>query len=124
FGAWQRSIQFLVTPVHDALVDGDRAVTISALAPGYRSDEMNVTVLDADVPELSIELDADALMDGDSIGGRVTTKLLSAEPRTVQLSSTHPGRLILPPRIIIKGGEVEALFTVETSTSSRLRGFA
>lgn len=52
--AGQSSAQFFVTAVQDAFVDGDHSVTVTASAPGFPAETGSLTIIDDDVPTLSI----------------------------------------------------------------------
>ncbi len=122
FPTGRRSIRFSVTPVHDGIVDGDQPVTLSAEATGYLPADLNITVIDTDRPALLVELDREALVDGESTGGRVFSNYSPTAPLSVSLFSSRPGRLALPPALILPAGESEVHFSLTATESSAMRG--
>ncbi|TVR50897.1 MAG: hypothetical protein EA425_08780, partial [Puniceicoccaceae bacterium] len=107
----QRSIRIPVTPVADGQPAGDRTAVLTASATGYNSSDFQLLVRDTDRPALALVTGASALLEGEVTSLQVTVPVAPAADLRVSLSVSQPGRLHLPPVVVIPAGETSA--TVE-----------
>ncbi|MET0007625.1 MAG: hypothetical protein ABW109_07145, partial [Candidatus Thiodiazotropha sp. 6PLUC4] len=100
--AGETSVIVPVTPVDDDIIDGTQYPTITASAPGFDPVTQDVTVLNDDVPELTIEPAPGAEIDANgnpiveengspSYALEITRTGPIDEPLTVTLSSDDEG---------------------------------
>ena len=83
-----------VTPVNDAIVEGDETITVSATASGYTIDNVNLLIFDDDDDEILLSVSKDAVEEGDAEDITVTARfagspsvLTSATAVTVTLAA-------------------------------------
>ena len=83
-----------VTPVNDAIVEGDETITVSATASGYTIDNVNLLIFDDDNDEILLSVSKDAVEEGDAEDITVTARfagspsvLTSATAVTVTLAA-------------------------------------
>ncbi len=110
--AGQTSAGFTARVAQDHQVDGPKTVTIGASAAGYAAASQTLTVLDADRPRLTLTLATNAVWEGDSVIAAVARDLVTTNPVTVALQSSHPGQLSPPSFVLIPAGEAGAAFPV------------
>jgi hypothetical protein len=110
--AGQSSAGFPAQVRRDLLVDGPKLVTISAHAGGFVGASQALTVLDVDLPRLSLHPAADSVWEGALLNVTVSRALASTNPLTVVVESSNPGQLSPPTYITIPGGAAAANFAV------------
>ncbi|MET0123452.1 MAG: hypothetical protein ABW124_20635 [Candidatus Thiodiazotropha sp. 6PLUC9] len=121
--AGETSVIVPVTPVDDDIIDGTQYPTITASAPGFDPVTQDVTVLDDDVPELTIEPAPDAAVDangnpvvienGSPSDALVITRTgPTDQPLTVTLNSDDEGEATVPTTVTIPAGETSVIVPV------------
>ncbi len=110
--AGQTEAAFNFTAMLDGFADGPQPVTVQASTAGFISASNLVTVLDADIPQLSLIISNFVLVEGQIGSGTVTREGSLAAPLTVALGSSSPGQLSVPTYITIPIGEASAPFTM------------
>ncbi len=103
---------FDIRVLRDGIVDGPQKVGIAASADGYLGDLVQITVLDADLPRLSLTLATNVVIEGLSVAAMVTRDLVTSNALTVTLQSSSPGQVSLPPTVVIPASSNAAAFVV------------
>jgi subtilase family serine protease len=110
--AGQAAVTFNLYALHDHMVDGDKPVTISARALGYESASVQVTVVNVDLPTLTLTAATNAVIEGLQIGVTITRDVVTSNALTVALSSSSPGQLSPPSFVTIPAGAASTNFFV------------
>ncbi|MCS6855442.1 MAG: hypothetical protein NZ523_11930, partial [Elioraea sp.] len=105
--AGARSADVTVTLIDDTLVEGTRDLRLTAQAPGHSPGSALVSVLDNDIPALTLAWSAEAVSEG---AGRaaaaltITRSLVSAQPLELGLRG-DAAQLVFPARVEIAPGD-------------------
>ena len=110
--AGQSSATFQARVIRDNVVTGPRWVTLTAAAAGRPSSQQTVTVLNVDLPRLTVTFATNSVIEGDSVLATVARDLVTSEALTVVLQSSSPSRLSPPTFVTIPGGASSATFHV------------
>ena len=70
--AGQATANFLVNVKHDGQLDGPQNLTLTAQAAGFQTATAPLTVLDVDLPTLTIAFDPSRLVEGSTATATVT----------------------------------------------------
>ncbi|MBE0545906.1 MAG: pre-peptidase C-terminal domain-containing protein, partial [Verrucomicrobia bacterium] len=103
--AGQASASFNIVALADGEVDGSQVVTIGASAPGFESAAANLTVLDADLPQLSLIPFTDQILEGEAIAALVMRNGGTNAAVQVAVNSSSPGQLSVVSPVTIPAGE-------------------
>jgi hypothetical protein len=98
--------------VRDLVVDGPQPVTLGASASGYQSAWRFLTVLDVDVPKLTLVFDTNTVLEGHTVGVTVSRDVVTTNVLTVLLNSSSPSQLSPPVAVTIPGGSNSLGFAV------------
>ncbi|MES2455602.1 MAG: MBG domain-containing protein [Bacteroidota bacterium] len=102
--AGQGAVTFKVSVPDNGQVEGNLIDSISISAAGYQGAVANLTILDNEVPALSIaDLPAE-IMEGNTVVFHIKTNLIPEKPLTVFLRSGNPARFPLPASVVIPKG--------------------
>ena len=85
--AGQSGVAFLATPVADSTPDGNQLATMTATANGFPDGVAGLVVVDVDLAHLTLTMDVDALMEGDSATVTVTREVVTNQP--LQIGRAH-----------------------------------
>ena len=118
----QSAVSFTVTAVDDALLDGERVVTVEANAAGYVGASDVVTVTDFET--LAISIDADSISES---GGSATATVTrnntdNSQPLTVSLASHDTSEATVPATVTIAANQSAVSFTVTAVDDTLLDG--
>ncbi len=122
--AGQASITFDVEAVDDQLLDGTQIVTITSSAAQYEGDTQQVSVLDFETLEVSL----DASQVSEAGGSAVTTATIrrsnsnNTNPLILTLSSNDTSEARVPSRVVIPGSAAETTVSVEAIDDTLLDG--
>ncbi len=108
----QASAILPVTVQKDGVVDGPQPVAVSVSAAGFQPASVALTVLDSDVPKLTMAIAPGALSEGQTATGTITRDYVTSSPLTVNLATTGSSDLQLPPSVIILGDLAEVTFSI------------
>ena len=117
---------FELRPPTDGRVDGPQLAALTATADGFVGASITVTVEDADVPRLSLELLTSTVREGDIARAVVRRELATPDPLTLYVSASNSDRLEVPSSITIPAGadstslELVALDDAEMGRSHRV----
>ncbi|MBQ4200099.1 MAG: InlB B-repeat-containing protein [Kiritimatiellae bacterium] len=107
------STVFYVKPIDNATVEGPRTVTVSASAGDCRPASLALTILDNEVPKLTVTLDKTSIREGDGvILATVTRELVTDEPLTVYLAGASTSRCSYPSSVVVPAGEASVTFEI------------
>ena len=120
--AGQSSGAFQARVLRDYHVDGPKIVIIGASAIGYSGASQFLTVLDADLPRLTLTFTTNAVWEGSTAIATVTRDLVSTNPVTVLLQSSGPSQLSPPVFITIPGGAAATNFSVLAVDDNQVEG--
>ncbi|HEY9171068.1 MAG TPA: CARDB domain-containing protein, partial [Verrucomicrobiae bacterium] len=109
---------FSFKALNDDLLDGPQTVTIGVSATGYQPSQAVFTVLDTNVPSLSLVLDTNVVREGQVINATVTRDLVTGSPLFVSLVSSSPSQLGVQSSVTIPAGEASASFLVFATDDS------
>ena len=113
--AGNASTIFTVKPIDNNIVEGSRTVAITAASGSCRSATAELTILDNEVPKLTLTLDKTTLREGEGkIVATVTRELVTDEPLTVYLSGVSTSRCSYPSSVVIPAGEASVTFEIST----------
>ncbi len=119
----QTSISFNVTVVDDSLVDGDSINTITANAVGLVDSSADVTVIDNDVPTLSLSVPSNSVVENSgSLLATLRRNTSIAEPLTVALRSNNINSLSVPASAMFAAGERSTTFDISVIDDSIAAG--
>ncbi|MCL4785535.1 MAG: immunoglobulin domain-containing protein, partial [Verrucomicrobia bacterium] len=110
--AGQASASFHILALLDGVVDGPQTVNVGALSPGFETGVATVTVLDVDLPQLSVTLGANELLEALTTTVTVSRDAGTNEAVLVTLNSSSASQLIPPLPVTIPPGEYSATATV------------
>ena len=120
--AGQSAASFEVQGVSDGMVDGPQLVQLTASVADFASAEAAITVLDVDIPKLTLQLAAAELLEGASLQGTITRELVTAQPLTVYLSKSGSSRLQVTEVVTIAANQAGASFTVNAQDNWKVEG--
>ncbi len=109
--AGSRTATFLVTGVDDGLVAGDRQVVIRADS-SLPSISATVTVLDDDIPQLTVTPSGNAVAEGQALQATVSRNTPATSSLTVMLATTDSGEATVPNTVTIPFGQLSTTFTI------------
>lgn len=113
-------------PIDNQIVDGERTVNITAavyiascscnasLGSAGGSVTVPLTVYDNDGPTLSLSSSQSVLKEGNEMNITVSRNTETKDELTIQLSSDHANRLVLPSSVTIPAGSASASFVVKS----------
>ena len=113
--AGQTSVTFPVTVVNDQQLDGNVTTTITASASGFVNASDSASVIDDNIPALTLTL-ADQTV-SEAAGASATTGTVSiANPAssaiTITLTSSDTSAATVPTSVVIGAGQVSASFPI------------
>ena len=104
---------FTVAPIDNSVVDGTRVVSVSVSAGGFAGAFVPLTILDDEVPKLTVALDKTSIREGDGvITATVTREGATDEPLTVYISGTSGSRASYPSSVVIPAGATSVTFDI------------
>ena len=113
---------FYVKVADNAEVDGDRAVAVAAVATGFSRVEKALTIVDDEVPQLTIEVvgvTTNAFTEGTNLTVRVRRPAaVSGKALTVYLGGVNASQFSYPSSVTLAAGEECAEFTFASVNDS------
>ncbi len=118
----QASVQFDITAIDDALLDGLQAVTITAASSGYQSASASLSVSDSE--DLSIQFSDNSMSEhnGQITGTVRRSNNDTTQALTVTLASSDPTEATVPATIVIPIGSTTVNFVVPAVDDDLLDG--
>jgi hypothetical protein len=120
--AGQAAASFAIQAVTNGVVDDDQTVSIAAAADGYQPAAGEFTVLNVDMPHLSLQLFNNTVMEGATLGIMVTRDYDTNQPLTVQIASSSPGKLSVPASVTIPAGQWSLTFALLAVNNTQVEG--
>ncbi|MCP5525484.1 MAG: putative Ig domain-containing protein [Verrucomicrobiales bacterium] len=120
--AGETSTTFEWRALPDQEVDADAEVTLQASADGHEDAETTVTVLNLDIPQLTLTLLAGEVMEGTAIVGRVSRTAWLDRPIEIHLANAQPVYLVAPDVVVIPAQATAVEFAVEAIENDLLTG--
>ena len=125
-----QSVPVPITIVDNHVVDGNRAVAITARLLGAggaivaNSAPANLTITDDEGPSLTLTFDRDLFIEGRNPAGTgtVTRNIVGGVTLTVNLQSANPAKLIVPATVVIPAGQPSATFPIQTVNDGVAQG--
>jgi hypothetical protein len=108
----QSTAQFVVTGVEDGFVDGIQTVGITGSSDGFNPGVSTISVLDVDVPTLTVEIVAEEVAENGVVTAIVTRNTDTGTALAVDLASTDSGEAFVSPNVVIQTGAASATFDV------------
>ncbi len=120
-GATSASFQFTVEEDEDVTLT--RSVSVDASAAGVVVTQGSVTVIDNEVPVVSLSLPA-TLKEGETPSDNATLNFDPAPsiPLTLKLSANPVGELTLPTTLTLPAGQNQVTFTARATNDTRIDG--
>ncbi|HEY9176032.1 MAG TPA: CARDB domain-containing protein, partial [Verrucomicrobiae bacterium] len=109
--AGQGSTSLQVQALLDGIVDGPQSVTIGATAPGFEPASAQLTVLDVDLPTLTVAFVTNQVLEGQWLQGMLSRDA-GTEVLVVTLTSSSAAQLGVPANLMFAAGETSVPFTV------------
>lgn len=109
------SVSFTVSAVQNSIIAPDQNYTLSVSAPGYTGSAAELTVLNDNIPTLSLSLNTTNINEADgpfAAVGTISYQPVSSQPLTISLASTNPGAALVPAQVTIPALESSATFYV------------
>ena len=106
------SAQFTIRALTDGVVDGPQSVQLTAAAMGFDSGTATVTVVDVDLPPLSLALETNRVWEGSALTATVSRGAAASNPLTVIVDSSNASQLSPPAFVTIPSGAASADFSV------------
>ncbi|MBE0639477.1 MAG: hypothetical protein IH598_13250, partial [Bacteroidales bacterium] len=101
----QAGAMFNISAINNNLTEGNIALQISADGNNYPTAVAQLTIIDDEVPGLSVSIDKIEASEGETFQLTVTRDVVTNNPLTVALSTSRPNQINLPGSVIIQGGE-------------------
>ncbi|MBU6400548.1 MAG: hypothetical protein KGS61_09535, partial [Verrucomicrobia bacterium] len=111
--AGQASVSFPANVIDDGVIDGDQVVALIATAPGFGPVTNSVTVIEADVPALALQIPVSTIRENAGPGaavGYLSRNTATNLPLVVSLASSDTRRLSLPATVTIPAGARSSSF--------------
>ena len=112
FPASTSTVVFNLSAVDNSLLDGPRAIAIIAKSTGYSDAVDSLTILDDEVPSLSLKLDKISVTEGETALLTVTRDFVTAQALVVSLSTNKAGQWTFPQTLTIPANQASANATV------------
>ena len=116
-----QSLPVPITIVDNAIVDGNRTVTITAhLVAGGEivadAPPVDLQITDDEGPSLSLAFDRTLFIEGKNPAGSgiVTRNPAAGNPLAVSLTSSNPAKFIVPATVTIPASQASATFPIQT----------
>ncbi|MDB5329637.1 MAG: hypothetical protein JWP03_788, partial [Phycisphaerales bacterium] len=114
--AGQSSATFDITVLNDQQIDGDAVATISASAADFASGSDAATVLDVNIPTMTLTLTDHTVSEDGGIMATTGTVTLGAPATTTVViglsSSDTSAATVVVPQVIINAGQTSAVFAI------------
>jgi len=114
------TVSFNITVLDDNLLNGTRAVVLSASASGYSITRGTVVLTDDEVATLTLTLPA-GIMEGTSAAATLTLDRAPTFAAAISLVSTNPP-LSFPATVTIPAGATSVLFNVTATDDALVNG--
>jgi subtilase family serine protease len=102
--AGQASATFDVYGRMDGIVDGPQSAPVVVSAPGFQSASLNLTVLDVDIPRLTLALATNTVLEGHTVSATISRDAGTNNPVTITVASSNPSQLLAPLPFILPAG--------------------
>jgi len=112
FPANTSSVVFNLNAVDNNLLDGPRDIRIIAKSAGYTDAVDTLTILDDEVPSLSLKLDKTSVTEGETAQLTVTRDFVTAQALVVSLSTNKSAQWTFPQTVTIPASQASATATV------------
>jgi hypothetical protein len=108
------SATFEVTPVNNAVAEGNRTVRISAAANSHSGASLQYLILDDDVPDITLSLATQIISEGDGSTATWGTVTRSDVTESAVIIALHgdPARARVPTYVTIGAGEASVSFAI------------
>ena len=121
--AGQTSADVTLQGTADSVADGDAVVVVTASLAGVPNATANVTVIDVDLPELTVTIDMSAVTEGGAIAtGTVARSGSVTSDLTVTLTTDSDSRLAIPASVVIPSGSSTVDFAVQANDDNVVNG--
>jgi subtilase family serine protease len=124
--AGQSSAAFNLTLRQDGIVDSDKLVTVTATSAGFIPGMGTITVINTDLPRLSLSVEVPSIPEGFTTPVTVMRDDVSDQELTVTLVSSSPGSLLVPGTVSIPAKSnalTFAVLAIEDTIVQQLRTF-
>ena len=112
------SAPFTATVLDDGVVDSNALVTILATGTGYLTATAQVTVVNTDIPQLSLGPAMPHIVEGQSVTLTVTSTVAGGSPQVITIGSSSPQAFSGPATVVIPAYSNTATFTMQAVQST------
>ncbi|QDS90691.1 Lectin C-type domain protein [Rosistilla ulvae] len=116
--AGRSRVTFYVSASEDAIVDGDRAVQISATATDFDVAEASFDVIDRDRATITATLSETNVLEGDSTTLTVSHNGLGTSDVVVRITATPSNQIDFPAAVLIPAGQTSVDVTATVTDDS------
>jgi VCBS repeat-containing protein len=120
--AGHTSAAFPLTAPDNDVLDGTRAVTITADVVGWAPANRAVAIIDNDIPVLALVLPAQVSEGAGTVSGTITLSGTVATPLTVTLTSDNTSAATVASSIVVPANARTASFTVRITNNDIVDG--
>lgn len=110
--AGTNQVGFAITPLDDSLLNGSRAVVVTARAAGHDDGVAMLRLDDDESTTLAIEVAGEVIEGGAAVTGRIVLGAVADGPVQVQLRAVPPGEVSLPRSVTVPAGARQAPFEI------------
>ncbi|MBS0265797.1 MAG: Ig-like domain-containing protein, partial [Planctomycetes bacterium] len=112
--AGQSGVAFQATAVSDHTPDGNQSATVTAAADQFLSGGTDVTVLDVDKEQLTLDVSAHEMAEGRATTATLTRAVATDQPLVVSLSGSTSSRVSFPTSVVIPADQTYVTFAVSS----------
>lgn len=108
----QSGVIFYVIPINNDLIEGDIDLDLIAENPEYPMSLKMITIIDDELPSLTLDINLDEATEGEMINVTVTRDLVTDQALVVSLSANKVNQIALPISVEIPANEASVSFDV------------
>lgn len=102
----------ILVGVDDGLVDGNSVATLTAVSSGFLTASKTLTIVDNDVPTLSMSVDAAQFDESGQATMTVFRNTPTSSPLTVQFGNSNSSAVTVPASVEIPSGQISQSFVI------------
>lgn len=115
FTIGEQTVTVTLPTIQDTLIEKNKPVTLTAAAVGFANTTAAVTVVDDDLPNLTLSVVPTMFSEGagtNAAVGHVTRAVVTDQPLTVKLVSSNTAKLTVPTTVVIPANQDSVTFAV------------
>ena len=120
--AGQLSANFTATVLDDAVLDGTKAVSVTAAAGGFTAGSASIQILDNETATLALNIPASTTEGAGTVQGAVSVSAPPSGILTIALVSGDPTAAQVPASVMMLPGETLAVFAITVVDDLKIDG--